>query len=141
MRACTCEDIFSNAWSLGTPRCRLAQAAAGAASAAAREARGLVPRCLEFLFDQIARETRRSNGSLSYSCKCSFFEIFNERVFDLLDSAGSAGAGDSGRRESDHGGGRAGSDRASRGSSSMMLPPEDLAGLTVVPPHTPGAQP
>jgi len=31
---------------------------------------------------------RRGNGAVQYTCRCSFFEILNERVFDLLDAAG-----------------------------------------------------
>ena len=30
----------------------------------------------------------RSRGEqISYSCKCSFYEIFNEKVFDLVDES------------------------------------------------------
>ena len=65
-------------------------------SSASRDpARGLVPRCLEYLFAHMSRETRRSGGAVTYTCKCSFFEIFNERVFDLLDATG--GIGESGK--------------------------------------------
>lgn len=48
--------------------------------------RGLVPRVLEYLFAHVAREERRNGGAVTYLCRCSFYEIFNERVFDLLDS-------------------------------------------------------
>ena len=119
--------------------------------------RGLVPRALEYLFQQIARESRRTNGKLEYSCKCSFFEIFNERVFDLLDAASagtsandlaadarassssssssdrSSGASDRSSRSSfasssDNNG--SGSSRSSR-SSFMGLQADDLVGLQV----------
>jgi kinesin family protein 15 len=82
---------------------------------------------LEFLFEQIVRNTRRSNGAVQYSCRCSFFEIFNERVFDLLDVvAGNEGGGGG------SGGNSEPSSRSSRNSSSsMMLNLEDLAGLQV----------
>ena len=97
--------------------------------------RGMVPRSLDFLFDQISREVRRSNGAVQYTCRCSFFEIFNERVFDLLDSAGGdSNSSSSARASRDSEGG--GSSRTSRGSdrssgSSMMLPVEDFSGLQV----------
>lgn len=41
--------------------------------------RGLVPRCLEYLFNQIARETRRTNGYLKYSSGTSapFVNLFS----------------------------------------------------------------
>ncbi|GAB5033314.1 kinesin-like protein kif15 [Nannochloropsis oceanica] len=48
--------------------------------------RGLVPRVLEYLFAHVAREERRNGGAVTHLCRCSFYEIFNERVFDLLDS-------------------------------------------------------
>jgi kinesin family protein 15 len=38
----------------------------------------------EHIFSQIEREQRRNEGSLRYLCKCSFLEIYNEKVFDLL---------------------------------------------------------
>lgn len=55
------------------------------------EQRGLVPRVLEYLFAHVAREERRNGGSVKYLCRCSFYEIFNERVFDLLDAGCSLG--------------------------------------------------
>lgn len=57
-----------------------------AADGAPDEQRGLVPRVLEYLFAHVARERRRNGGSVRYLCRCSFYEIFNERVFDLLDA-------------------------------------------------------
>ncbi|CAN0180300.1 unnamed protein product [Discosporangium mesarthrocarpum] len=50
--------------------------------------RGLVPRVLEFLYDSIGRQVEQSGGRLKYACRCSFYEIFNERVFDLVDDSG-----------------------------------------------------
>ncbi|CAN0193041.1 unnamed protein product [Ectocarpus sp. 6 AP-2014] len=49
--------------------------------------RGLVPRVLEYLYANIARQVDNGGGKVSYSCKCSFFEIFNEKVFDLVDES------------------------------------------------------
>ena len=37
--------------------------------------RGIIPRCIESLFDQVPPET---------SVYCSFVQIYNERIFDLL---------------------------------------------------------
>ena len=48
--------------------------------------RGLVPRVLEYLWQHIVRESRRTNGNVTFSCKCSFYEIYQERVYDLLDT-------------------------------------------------------
>ena len=52
-----------------------------------------MPRVLEFLFDTIAAEVAASQGRVQYRCRCSFYEIFNERVFDLLDSSSSSTVG------------------------------------------------
>eukprot|EP00903_Cladosiphon_okamuranus_P015003 g13882.t1 len=49
--------------------------------------RGLVPRVLEYLYANIARQVANGGGKVSYSCKCSFYEIFNEKVFDLVDES------------------------------------------------------
>lgn len=45
--------------------------------------RGLLPRCIEFLFASINREERRCEG-LNFQVKCSFIEIYQEQVLDLL---------------------------------------------------------
>ncbi|XP_010276535.1 PREDICTED: kinesin-like protein KIN-12C isoform X2 [Nelumbo nucifera] len=47
---------------------------------------GITPRIFEYLFMRIrAEEERRKNENLKYSCKCSFLEIYNEQVTDLLE--------------------------------------------------------
>ena len=53
--------------------------------------RGLVPRVLEYLFRNIAKLEQQGSGKVKFVCKCSFYEIFNEKVFDLLDIASSGG--------------------------------------------------
>ncbi|XP_052194542.1 kinesin-like protein KIN-12D [Diospyros lotus] len=48
--------------------------------------RGMTPRIFEFLFARIrAEEESRRDERLKYSCKCSFLEIYNEQISDLLD--------------------------------------------------------
>ncbi|MQL99201.1 hypothetical protein Taro_031920 [Colocasia esculenta] len=48
--------------------------------------RGMIPRIFEFLFARIkAEEESRRDENLRYSCKCSFLEIYNEQITDLLD--------------------------------------------------------
>ncbi|XP_058242666.1 kinesin-like protein KIF15-A [Hemibagrus wyckioides] len=51
------------------------------------ELRGVIPRSFEYLFFLISREVEKSAGAKSFLCKCSFIEIYNEQIFDLLDSA------------------------------------------------------
>ncbi|KAK1791309.1 hypothetical protein P4O66_013322, partial [Electrophorus voltai] len=51
------------------------------------ELRGVIPRSFEYLFFLINREVERSAGAKSFLCKCSFIEIYNEQIYDLLDSA------------------------------------------------------
>ncbi|KAJ4804426.1 phragmoplast-associated kinesin-related protein [Rhynchospora pubera] len=48
--------------------------------------RGMTPRIFEFLFARIrAEEESRRDEKLRYNCKCSFLEIYNEQITDLLD--------------------------------------------------------
>ncbi|XP_072314435.1 kinesin-like protein KIF15 [Eucyclogobius newberryi] len=51
------------------------------------ELRGVIPRSFEYLFFLINREVERSQQSKSFLCKCSFIEIYNEQIYDLLDTA------------------------------------------------------
>lgn len=53
----------------------------GATDAKSIENRGLVPRVLEYLWEHIALE---SSEESHVKCKCSFYEIYQERVYDLL---------------------------------------------------------
>jgi hypothetical protein len=50
--------------------------------------RGLVPRVLDYIWDHLDQDEVTSAGTKSFSCRCSFYEIYQERVFDLLDSSG-----------------------------------------------------
>ena len=50
-------------------------------------ARGLIPRMFEHLFALIARDEKRTGGARQYLCKASYLEIYNERIFDLMDPA------------------------------------------------------
>ncbi|XP_043083993.1 kinesin-like protein KIF15-A [Puntigrus tetrazona] len=50
------------------------------------ELRGVIPRSFEYLFFLINKEVERSGGTKSFLCKCSFIEIYNEQIYDLLDS-------------------------------------------------------
>uniref|UniRef100_A0A8D0H0F5 Kinesin family member 15 n=1 Tax=Sphenodon punctatus TaxID=8508 RepID=A0A8D0H0F5_SPHPU len=49
--------------------------------------RGVIPRSFEYLFFLIEREKEKAGTGKSFLCKCSFIEIYNEHIFDLLDSA------------------------------------------------------
>ncbi|XP_075874199.1 kinesin-like protein KIF15 [Nelusetta ayraudi] len=51
------------------------------------ELRGVIPRSFEYLFFLINREVERSGQLKSFLCKCSFIEIYNEQIYDLLDTA------------------------------------------------------
>uniref|UniRef100_A0A0D9X1Z9 Kinesin motor domain-containing protein n=1 Tax=Leersia perrieri TaxID=77586 RepID=A0A0D9X1Z9_9ORYZ len=47
---------------------------------------GLTPRIFEYLFARIKEEEeRRRDDKLKYVCKCSFLEIYNEQITDLLE--------------------------------------------------------
>ncbi|KAM1794431.1 hypothetical protein ACFX11_034910 [Malus domestica] len=48
--------------------------------------RGMTPQIFEFLFARIqAEEEIRRDEKLKYNCMCSFLEIYNEQITDLLD--------------------------------------------------------
>ncbi|CAH8314342.1 unnamed protein product [Eruca vesicaria subsp. sativa] len=48
--------------------------------------RGLTPRVFELLFARIKEEqVKHAERQLSYQCRCSFLEIYNEQITDLLD--------------------------------------------------------
>ncbi|NXX42477.1 KIF15 protein, partial [Tricholaema leucomelas] len=49
--------------------------------------RGVIPRSFEYLFFLIEREKEKAGSGKSFLCKCSFIEIYNEQIFDLLDPA------------------------------------------------------
>ncbi|XP_028993905.1 kinesin-like protein KIF15-B [Betta splendens] len=51
------------------------------------ELRGVIPRSFEYLFFLINREVEKPSQSKSFLCKCSFIEIYNEQIYDLLDTA------------------------------------------------------
>ncbi|KZV33656.1 phragmoplast orienting kinesin-1 [Dorcoceras hygrometricum] len=47
---------------------------------------GITSRIFEYLFTKITKEEEdRKNERLTYSCKCSFLEIYNEQITDLLE--------------------------------------------------------
>ncbi|XP_020576024.1 kinesin-like protein KIN-12G [Phalaenopsis equestris] len=47
---------------------------------------GMTPRVFEYLFSRIHKEKEiQSNQKLHFTCKCSFLEIYNEQILDLLD--------------------------------------------------------
>uniref|UniRef100_A0A1J3GK69 Kinesin-like protein KIN12B n=5 Tax=Noccaea caerulescens TaxID=107243 RepID=A0A1J3GK69_NOCCA len=48
--------------------------------------RGLTPRVFELLFSRISEEqVKHAERQLNYQCRCSFLEIYNEQITDLLD--------------------------------------------------------
>ncbi|CAL0332163.1 unnamed protein product [Lupinus luteus] len=47
---------------------------------------GMTPRIFEHLFSRIQKEKEvRKDEKLKFTCKCSFLEIYNEQILDLLD--------------------------------------------------------
>lgn len=48
------------------------------------ESRGIIPRCFSLLFKERELEMRK-NKDIEYSLYVSYFEIYNENGFDLLD--------------------------------------------------------
>ncbi|GMF65835.1 unnamed protein product [Phytophthora lilii] len=64
--------------------------------------RGLTPRILDYLFQRLAALSRERNAAfysgeeqeraLQYTLACSYLEIYNEKIFDLLEPSGSVAA-------------------------------------------------
>ncbi|XP_030521087.2 kinesin-like protein KIN-12E [Rhodamnia argentea] len=51
---------------------------------------GMTPRVFEYLFSRIQKEKEaRKEDKLRFTCKCSFLEIYNEQILDLLDPSAS----------------------------------------------------
>ncbi|XVF05056.1 hypothetical protein REPUB_Repub05bG0138200 [Reevesia pubescens] len=51
---------------------------------------GMMPRVFEYLFARIQKEKdARKDEKLRFTCKCSFLEIYNEQILDLLDPSSS----------------------------------------------------
>ncbi|XP_017980721.1 PREDICTED: kinesin-like protein KIN12B [Theobroma cacao] len=51
-----------------------------------RSHQGIVPRIFQMLFSEIQREQENLDGKqINYQCRCSFLEIYNEHIGDLLD--------------------------------------------------------
>ena len=49
---------------------------------------GMRPRVFEYLFTRIQKEKEaRKDEKLRFTCKCSFLEIYNEQILDLLDTS------------------------------------------------------
>ncbi|CAL1384694.1 unnamed protein product [Linum trigynum] len=47
---------------------------------------GIVPRIFQMLFDEIQKDQDSSEGKqINYQCRCSFLEIYNDQIGDLLD--------------------------------------------------------
>ena len=66
--------------------------------------RGLAPRIIEYLFEQLAKASQEQQQQqvqqvqqgqqatkCEYTCKCTMLEIYNETIVDLLDGSGAAG--------------------------------------------------
>ncbi|KAJ6906633.1 kinesin-like protein KIN-12E isoform X1 [Populus alba x Populus x berolinensis] len=51
---------------------------------------GMTPRVFEYLFSRIQKEKEaRKEEKIKFTCKCSFLEIYNEQILDLLDPSSS----------------------------------------------------
>ncbi|KAL3693895.1 hypothetical protein R1sor_007546 [Riccia sorocarpa] len=62
-------------------------AAQSKANAKRHEKRGLIPRILEYIFQKMSSEKSQSFKDVEFVVKCSYLQIYNEQVSDLLDPA------------------------------------------------------
>ena len=51
----------------------------------AKHKHGIIPRAVEALYDR-AHQRMNKSSSVKYNIKCSYYQIYNEKVFDLLNS-------------------------------------------------------
>jgi len=51
--------------------------------------RGLISRMFDYLFDKMQNVTTTDESKVDFSCRCSFLEIYNERISDLLNKESS----------------------------------------------------
>lgn len=49
------------------------------------ENEGLAPRCIRLLFDAIKQESNL--GKKRFSVNCSYLQVYNEKIFDLLNKS------------------------------------------------------
>ena len=56
----------------------------GQTTAEMEDESGIIPRVIDFLFDEIGRRQSQSE----FLVKCTFMEIYNEELHDLLDPVG-----------------------------------------------------
>uniref|UniRef100_A0A7M5WTB1 Kinesin motor domain-containing protein n=1 Tax=Clytia hemisphaerica TaxID=252671 RepID=A0A7M5WTB1_9CNID len=49
------------------------------------ELRGVIPRGFEYIFSLINRQQEKAGDRVEFIARCSFLEIYNEQVFDLLE--------------------------------------------------------
>eukprot|EP00466_Bigelowiella_natans_P015895 jgi/Bigna1/34057/e_gw1.4.230.1 len=50
------------------------------------ELRGLMPRVFDYMFHLIENDARENKNRTEYTVQASFIEIYNEKIFDLLDA-------------------------------------------------------
>ncbi|TMW68714.1 hypothetical protein Poli38472_006182 [Pythium oligandrum] len=49
-----------------------------------RQSFGIVPRCIQKLFDQIDKARTEEGSGVTFTVYCSFVEIYNEKIYDIL---------------------------------------------------------
>lgn len=47
---------------------------------------GLIPRCMDYLFEKLNSEQQEHAERFSFTVNCSFVQLYNEGLFDLLDN-------------------------------------------------------
>ncbi|DBA65966.1 TPA: hypothetical protein ACH3X2_002987 [Trebouxia sp. C0005] len=67
----------------------LQEAVGGGVGGTDHQDRGLIPRVFQELFAQIEeKRQQQGSGEVTYTCRCSMLEIYNESVYDLLSATG-----------------------------------------------------
>ena len=90
--------------------------------------RGILPRTLEHVFAGMRAAEARGDGRVAYTCRASFLEIYNERIYDLLEGT-SAGAGAGAAAGT--GAGCAGSGASEEAGESLAIREHKVRGIYV----------
>lgn len=48
------------------------------------EEKGLIPRVIDYLFGLASEQSQISQGKIRFNVRCSYLEIYNEQILDLL---------------------------------------------------------
>ena len=76
---------------------------------------GLIPRAGRYIFDEIYEQEKETEGQVKFEVKCTYLELYNERLYDLFKEGSSVGGGGEGGAAGGAGAGGGGTGGAAAG--------------------------